>query len=234
MTNSAHKAAARFACLLMLWLLGPALTAPAGPAAHVVVIGVDGLGAAGVRNAEAPTLRQHWKDFGRLLETNAPNVLRHVKDAIETAEAAIKNIRGMKPDFLFVHFDGVDHAGHAFGWNSRQYLKAVELTDALISGILDVIAESGLKDNTVVLVTADHGGKGTQHGGASPGELEIPWLLSGPGVAAGREIQSVVNTYDTAPTLALLLGVKPPACWIGRPVSEAFAETGPKSKAAGP
>jgi len=25
-----------------------------------------------------------WKDFGRLLETNAPNVLKHVKDVIET------------------------------------------------------------------------------------------------------------------------------------------------------
>ena len=314
MSTLFDKVASPLPGLLLACLLTPALSALAAPVAHVVVIGVDGLGSAGVRNAEAPKLRElmkagawtlkaravmpsssspnwasmimgagpdvhgvtsndwmpdkfdvkpatvgsggifptifgvvreqrpeaaiavfhDWKDFGRLLETNAPNKLQHVKDAIETTEAAIKNFKAMKPDFLFIHFDGVDHAGHAFGWTSPQYLKAVELTDSLISGILDAIAESGLKDNTVVLITADHGGKGKKHGGASPEELEIPWLLSGPGVAAGREIQSVVNTYDTAPTLALLLGVKPPACWIGRPVSEAFAETGPKAKAAGP
>lgn len=165
-----------------------------------------------------------WKDFGRLLETNSPNVLKHVKDAIETTDSAVKFLRQSKPHFLFIHFDGVDHAGHAFGWTSPQYDKAVELADSLIGAVLDTIDSAGLADKTIVLVTADHGGKGMRHGGASNEELEIPWMVKGPGVRPGREIRSAVNTFDTAPTLAHVFGIKAPECWVGKPVMEAFAE----------
>ncbi|MBK7999459.1 MAG: alkaline phosphatase [Verrucomicrobia bacterium] len=165
-----------------------------------------------------------WKDFGRLLETNSPNVLKHVKDAIETADTAIKYLRQNKPHFLFIHFDGVDHAGHAFGWTSVQYDKAVELTDSLIGAILDTFENSGLTEKTIVLVTADHGGKGMKHGGPSNEELEIPWIIKGPGVRSGLEIHSAVNTFDTAPTLAHVFGIKAPECWVGKPVLEAFAD----------
>ena len=168
-----------------------------------------------------------WKDFGRLLETNAPNVLKHVKDAIETADAAIKYLRQSKPHFLFIHFDGVDHAGHAFGWTSPHYDKALELTDSLIGAILETLDNAGLTEKTVVLVTADHGGKGMRHGGPSNEELEIPWIIKGPGVRSGLEIRSAVNTFDTAPTLAHIFGLKPPTCWIGQPVREAFLESSP-------
>ena len=54
-------------------------------------------------------------------------------------------------------------------------------------------------------------------------EIEIPWILHGPGVAAGKEITAPVNTYDTAATVAHLFGLKPPSCWIARPVLTAFA-----------
>jgi membrane-anchored protein YejM (alkaline phosphatase superfamily) len=167
-----------------------------------------------------------WKDFGRLLETNTPNMLKHVKDATETAAEAITYLKQKKPNFLFIHFDGVDHAGHGFGWTSPQYYKAVELTDSLIGAILDAVDETGLAKKTIVLVTADHGGKGKSHGGSSIEEIEIPWIMKGPGVAAGREITRTLNTYDTAPTLAHIFGLKPPACWIGKPVVEAFIDAG--------
>jgi arylsulfatase A-like enzyme len=52
-------------------------------------------------------------------------------------------------------------------------------------------------------------------------ELEIPLIMRGPGVRH-TEIKTLVNIYDVAPTLAWIFGVKPPACWIGKPVLEAF------------
>ena len=167
-----------------------------------------------------------WKDFGRLLETNAPNSSKHVKDMIETTEVAIKYWDANKPNFLFVHFDGVDHAGHAFGWKSPQYYKAVELADSLIGAILAAIEKTGLTSKTIVLVTADHGGLGKKHGGDSPDELLIPWILKGPGVQEGKELKIVVSTFDTAPTIAHAFGVKAPDCWIGKPVLEAFKQSG--------
>jgi arylsulfatase A-like enzyme len=57
------------------------------------------------------------------------------------------------------------------------------------------------------------------------GEIEIPWIIAGPGVATGKELATPVNTYDTAATVAYLFGLKPPECWIARPVVEAFTTT---------
>ena len=163
-----------------------------------------------------------WDGFGRLLEPQAPNVLKHVKDAIETSATAIKYFKSDKPDFMFVHFDSVDHAGHGFGWDTDTYSKAVEMVDSLIGEIIQAIKESGEGDSTILLVTADHGGKGTSHGGPTIGELEIPWILHGPNVAKGKELKLPVNTYDTAATLAFIFQIKPPACWIAKPIKEAF------------
>ena len=77
------------------------------------------------------------------------------------------------------------------------------------------------RSGAVVLITADHGGVGKKHGGESMDELEIPWIISGPGVRTG-EIKGPVNQFDTAATVAYLLGLQTAPCWIGRTISEAF------------
>jgi len=79
----------------------------------------------------------------------------------------------------------------------------------------------GLKA-TFVLVTSDHGGVGKGHGKASMAEIEIPWILWGPGVAKGRKLEDPVNTYDTVATIAHAFGLRTPKEWIARPVVEAF------------
>jgi predicted AlkP superfamily pyrophosphatase or phosphodiesterase len=170
-----------------------------------------------------------WEGFGRLVERPALNHIEHVKDAIETAGKAADYFKKQKPNLLFVHFDGVDHAGHAFGWKSDQYYKAVELTDSLIGALLEAIEESGVGSKTLVLITADHGGRNKGHGGSTMEEIEIPWILSGPGVARGRQLNTPINTYDTAATVAYVFGLKPPDCWIGKPVLEAFPGEGSPS-----
>jgi hypothetical protein len=57
-------------------------------------------------------------------------------------------------------------------------------------------------------------------------ELEIPWILNGPSVVAGHELSTLINTYDLAPTIAWVFGLRPPACWIGKAVVEAFQTEG--------
>lgn len=163
-----------------------------------------------------------WDGFGRLLETNAPNLLENVKGSAATAARAMEVLREHRPDFMFIHFDDVDHAGHKSGWKSPEYFEAIEKVDTLIGNILRTLDETGLRKQTVVIMTADHGGKGTSHGNSTMEELEIPWILSGPGIRSGYEIRSAVNTYDLAPTIASILGVKPHPAWIGKPVTEVF------------
>ncbi|HTL58604.1 MAG TPA: alkaline phosphatase [Candidatus Limnocylindrales bacterium] len=163
-----------------------------------------------------------WDGFGRLVEPRAPDILENHKGSTNTTRRAIEVILKEKPTFLFVHFDDVDHAGHTFGWKSPEYFETVAEVDGLIGDLLEALSRAGIREQTVVLMTADHGGKAKSHGGPTMEELEIPWIIAGPGIRRGHEIKSPVNTYDTAATIAHLFGVKPPEGWIAQPVREAL------------
>jgi len=160
--------------------------------------------------------------FGRLLEPRAPDLIENVKGSPATARRAAEVIRQHKPTFLFIHFDDVDHAGHEFGWLSPEFFQAVSKMDDLIGSLLDALTEAGIREQTVVIMSADHGGKDKTHGGPTMEELEIPFIIAGPGIKAGHELKSPVNTYDTAATVALLFGLAPPEAWIGKPIREAL------------
>ncbi len=163
-----------------------------------------------------------WDGFGRLLEQDAPDILEDGDGPVDTTNKAVAYFKSNRPDFTFVHLDHVDHFGHAEGHGSAAYYEAVEEADRLIGEILTGLREADMLEHTVVMVSADHGGVGTRHGGATLAEIEIPWIIAGPGIATGKVLSSPVNTYDTAVTIAYLFGVEPPGAWIGRPVLEAF------------
>jgi predicted AlkP superfamily pyrophosphatase or phosphodiesterase len=161
-----------------------------------------------------------WQGFGRLLEEDAPQRLEHVLKSTSTMRVALEHWRAKKPDLMFVHLDDVDHAGHQFGWHTPQYYAAVEEADGLIGNAMDAIGP-----DVFLIVTADHGGIEKTHGGLTPDEINVPWIIAGPGVAKGRELTDLVNSLDTAPTIAQLMKLKPPQCWTGRPVLSAFTKT---------
>lgn len=165
-----------------------------------------------------------WKDFGRLVEPGVANHLSHEMGPRLTMSKAVQHFREHKPQLLFVHLDHIDTAGHRAGWHTPVYREAVELADRLTGDLLSAVEEAGLLGETAFLLTADHGGVGTSHGGETMDELLIPWLVSGKGVAKGRVLTRPVNTYDTACSVLALLGVEAPADWICRPVDEAFAD----------
>jgi len=62
-----------------------------------------------------------------------------------------------RPFFFFVHFASVDHQGHRFGENSKEYNDALISNDTWTGKIIAKLKELGLYDKTLVYVTADHG-----------------------------------------------------------------------------
>jgi len=162
-----------------------------------------------------------WDGFSNLLEKRAPDVLRHVSGAARTTQAAIAYWSANRPALMFLHLDNVDHAGHAHGWYSKQYYQAVADADGYVGQVLDMVDALSARDSTYILVTSDHGGTKHGHGKNSLAELQIPWILAGPGVIPER-ITAPVNIYDTALTAAWIFHLDPARCWIGRPVLSAF------------
>jgi len=163
-----------------------------------------------------------WDGFGRLFERQAVNVIKDTDGPTNAVREAAAFWKDNKATFTFIHLDHVDHAGHEFGHGTPPYYAAVGVADKLIGEAIPALRAAGMWEQTILLVTADHGGKGKGHGGATMAEIEIPWIITGPGVKAGHEIKSPVSTCDTAATIAYVFKLKPPEAWIGRPVLEAF------------
>jgi predicted AlkP superfamily pyrophosphatase or phosphodiesterase len=140
------------------------------------------------------------------------------------ALAVAQSLPSAVPDVLFVHLPGVDGAGHSYGWMSPGQLEAVSRADAAIAVILKALETLDRLGQTLVILTADHGGLGTLHGGSQPESMNIPWIIAGPGVQSGFEIQTDVRVYDTAATAVWALGLALPDSWEGRPIEEAFIQ----------
>jgi hypothetical protein len=172
-------------------------------------------------NAEIGAI-YHWEGFGRLFEKKAVSYDVAAQTEADAAEKAAQYLKRKQPDFTFVHLDHVDHAGHESGHGSPAYLAAIARADSLIGQIIQATREAGTFDQTLFIVTSDHGGVGKGHGGETLAEIEIPFILFGKGVKKGHRLHFPVYTYDNAATVAFALGLTPPYEWIGRPVKAAF------------
>ncbi len=163
-----------------------------------------------------------WEGIGYLFPKAAVNKDLNCDGDVATAAAACAYIKSKKPAFLFVHLHDVDSVGHKVGHGTPEYYAAVERTDTHIGEILQAVEDAGIAQNTVVIFTADHGGINKGHGSISMNEMEIPWIVKGPGILQNHEVKNSVMTFDTAATIARLFGLTPPQVWIGRAVMEIF------------
>jgi len=53
--------------------------------------------------------------------------------------------------------------------------------DEAIGELLTALDAYDLRDETLLIITADHGGHDTTHGSSMPEDMTIPWIASGPG-----------------------------------------------------
>lgn len=164
----------------------------------------------------------HWDGFGRLFEKGAVDYDVNPKSEEETAQVASAYITSKQPTFTFIHFDHVDHAGHEFGHGTPEYYKSVEKADALLAEVMQAITSAPMANETIVIISADHGGIGKGHGGESLNEVEIPFIVWGKGIKKNYTINYPVYQYDNAATVAFALGLQLPMACIGKPVKNAF------------
>lgn len=133
------------------------------------------------------------------------------------ADEAVRYFSDGGTDFAFVYLGALDSYGHNYGWMADGYLEQLERTDAAVGTLL-----GALPAEATVLLLSDHGGHERSHGTEAPADMTIPWIIAGPGIRRGHEIQRPVNLIDTAPTLARVLGFAPHPEWEGQCVDEVF------------
>lgn len=124
------------------------------------------------------------------------------------------------PLFLWTHYVeplnwASDHVAQD-GATSKfdRYGLSLEATDANLGVLIAAVRES-LGENTIIVVTSDHGEglgeHGVPHHSASlfNTEIHVPLVIAGPSISPGR-LQQAVGLVDLAPTLLELAGFAAP------------------------
>jgi predicted AlkP superfamily pyrophosphatase or phosphodiesterase len=142
--------------------------------------------------------------------------------ATNVARNAARYIVEKKPNLCFIHFTDTDNTGHKYGWGSPEQIKAFADVDAALGVVVQAIRDAGIADQSVLIVTADHGGHAKTHGLSIPDDMNIPWIAWGRGVKKNFEITAPVVTYDTAATALWLLDLPRADNLDGKPVTSAF------------
>lgn len=152
-------------------------------------------------------------------------------DAKSVAKVFATEFGKTKPNLCFIHFRDPDTVGHKTGAYSKEKIQALKDCDAALKTIKDAIAAAGVLDQSVIILTADHGSHDSKdkdgktigsHSDARPEDVLIPWVAWGKGVKKNYTITAPVVQYDTAATALWLLKVPVPEHFWGRPVTTAF------------
>lgn len=131
-------------------------------------------------------------------------------------------LRGGGAPFVFVHLAEPDSAGHRDGWGSPGYRAGVRRADECLATLMQALLDGGATGETLVVVTSDHGGKDRTHGGDSSSELQVPLVLAGTMVRAGR-LPAGVKTRDVVPTILHVMGATGAEGCEGRVLTEALS-----------
>lgn len=120
------------------------------------------------------------------------------------------DLRGRLPPYLpdvpEVREDVADYLGEIAAW------------DATIGTILAELDAAGLRDDTLVVISGDHGPPGFPHGKCNLYGFGTGVCLSitGPGVRGGRVVDDLTSLTDLAPTFLEAAGLPVPAVMTGR------------------
>ncbi len=127
-------------------------------------------------------------------------------------------LENKKPALTYIHFNGPDAVGHNQGHHTEAYWESIETIDGYIGRIYDAYEKAGMIEDTLFIVTADHGGvqyttsdgtiKGT-HGNLSDVEKYVMFAAAGKNVVSGGTVD---NMYirDTSSIVLHALGVETP------------------------
>jgi arylsulfatase len=106
------------------------------------------------------------------------------------------------------------------------YDQAVVYADAVLGEIVAILRERNALDDSLLIVTADHGEEFHEHGHWGHGKslfdevLRVPLVLRGPGIPAGVVAAGPAMLIDVLPTVVALTGATADASWEGRSLAE--------------
>jgi len=115
-------------------------------------------------------------------------------------------------------------------FTSEYYDETLAYADHHLGRLLDQMKKMGVLDDTIVIVTADHGEPLGEHDTYFHGMnvfeevIHVPLVVRLPWDAQPRRIERITSLLDLAPTIAALAGIAAPPEWEGRTLLEPPAQ----------
>jgi len=114
-------------------------------------------------------------------------IMDHRTDLV--INTAVGDLAGGVCDFAFIHIADADWVGHDQGWGSDAWLYTLDTIDGWIGRIAKFANAAETGEPYDLVVTADHGGIGSDHSDAtSPINYTIPFYIVGPGLPPGTNL----------------------------------------------
>jgi hypothetical protein len=146
------------------------------------------------------------------------------------------------PFFMSTYNPMPDRRGHAYGHESPEYKEAIENADYHIGRLIENLKELGVYENTLIVITTDHGMTGQSHGNGYENDMRVFSIWHGPRVKENYRMFDNVyippsptydETYvahrivDIAPTVTSLVGLRAPENSEGSTIYEIFDNLAP-------
>ena len=153
-----------------------------------------------------------WNPINHGIVEDSPEVTREkVGDGAVAARVVdYINEKGV-PTLLFIQMNSIDASGHKNGYGSEQFLRDVEGIDVYVGGVHAAYESVGVMEDTLFIVTADHGGINTRHGGDTPEEMNVFFGAAGHSVNNGT--LSGMCIQDIPAIICHALGIKGNELW---------------------
>ncbi|MEO8379744.1 MAG: sulfatase-like hydrolase/transferase [Acidobacteriota bacterium] len=140
-----------------------------------------------------------------------------------------------RPFFAWVHlydahFPYVPPEPYRGRFASAPYDGEIAFVDAQVRRLMDFLESRGLREQTLVVITGDHGEALGEHGELTHGlllyepTLRVPLVMAAPGLIDRNVITTPVSLADVAPTIAALAGAPFGTKTDGRDLSAALRE----------
>lgn len=112
--------------------------------------------------------------------------------------------------------------------HSIRYLQLITGIDKVVGQLLQKLEKLGLRDNTVIIYTSDHGLLTGEYGVGGKGLLydlsaRVPLIVAGPRSRERTNAEALVMNVDIAPTILSFAGVEIPGTMQGKDLRELMA-----------
>ena len=168
-----------------------------------------------------------WNGIKYLVDTLSLSYHYHVADYNKTPKElgnmASAYIKEKHPTLVAICYDNPDHTGHTEGHDTPGYYEKLKELDTYVGQIVQAVKDAGILDDTIFILTSDHGGIKKGHGGKTMQEMETAFIISGKNIKKGLRFDDVsMMQYDVASTIAHIFNLEQPQVWIGRPMKIVF------------